>query len=177
MAGRARDIVRFAKLYSWPPSEYYYSQRAMSSGSIVARSKLRPSHRKQAEVKAQLLHRLVELVRFRQAVREPAGVGAVAAPVGEVLPAHALVAAGGILPGEPGLGLEGRDIGQRGAGVFLQPYAAAARHLRHLVEPKDHHLVVGADYRDLVAHHAGDRARLVRHLDIQDLLALAGVAD
>jgi hypothetical protein len=34
-----------------------------------------------------LLHAPAELVRFRQAVRETAGVGAVAAPVGEFLPA------------------------------------------------------------------------------------------
>jgi hypothetical protein len=51
-----------------------------------------------------LLHAPQELVRLRQAMREAAGVGAVAAPVGQFLPAHALVAAGGILPGQAGLG-------------------------------------------------------------------------
>ena len=108
---------------------------------------------------------------------ETAGIGAVAAPFGQFLPAQALVASRRILPGKARLGIEGRDIGQRSAGVFLQPHAAAARHFRDLVEREDHHLVVGADHGDGVARHRRNRASLVRHFDVQDLLALAGIAD
>src|SRR5215469_12560434 len=50
-----------------------------------------------------LLDRLAEFVRLRQAMGEPAGVGAVAAPVSKLLHGHALVAARGVLPGEPHL--------------------------------------------------------------------------
>src|SRR6185369_448050 len=53
-----------------------------------------------------LLHAAQELVRLRQAVREAAGVGAVAAPVGQFLGAHALLTAGGILPRQARLGFE-----------------------------------------------------------------------
>ena len=38
-----------------------------------------------------LFHPPAELVRLRQAARKAAGVGAVAAPVGQFLPAYALV--------------------------------------------------------------------------------------
>src|SRR5262249_35756994 len=49
--------------------------------------------------------------------------------------------------------------------------AAAACHLRHLVEREDQHLAVLADNRNGVACNLGDRARLVRHLDVENLLA------
>src|SRR5579863_1931848 len=124
-----------------------------------------------------LLHGPSELVRLRQAMREAAGVGTVAAPAGQFLEGHALIAAGRILPGEAGPGIEGDDIRQRSTFVFLQAHAAAARHLRHLIDREDHHLVVGADRRDHVAGDGCDSARLVRHLDVQNLLALAGVTD
>src|SRR5258708_40235210 len=91
-----------------------------------------------------LLHAAVELVRLRQAMGETAGVGAVAAPVRQFLPGHTLLAPGGILPAEPGLGIEHGNVGKRAAGIFLQPNAAAARHLRHLIEREQHHLVVAA---------------------------------
>src|ERR1700682_691153 len=77
-----------------------------------------------------LLHAAQKLVRLRQAVREAGGVGAGAAAVGQFLPAHGLVASGGVLPGETDLGIEGGDIRQRGTGVLLQANAAAARHFR-----------------------------------------------
>src|SRR6478609_7866451 len=70
-----------------------------------------------------LLHAAPELVRFRQAVREAAGVGAVAAPVGQFLGTHGLIAAGGILPGQTRLGIEHRDVGQLASRIFLQPRA------------------------------------------------------
>src|SRR6476619_2507960 len=124
-----------------------------------------------------LFHAAVELVRLRQAMRETPGIGAVAAPIRKFLGAHALFAAGGVLPGQARLGIEGCDIGQLGARIFLQPYAAAARHLRHLVDREKHHLVVGADHRNAVAGHGGNGTGLIRHLDVKDLFALAGIAD
>src|SRR5579871_3511311 len=66
---------------------------------------------------AHLLDGFAELVRLRQAMGEPAGIRAVTAPVGQLLHGHALVAAGRILPSKSHLGIEGRDIGERGAGV------------------------------------------------------------
>src|SRR5882724_13686940 len=54
-----------------------------------------------------LLHAAPELVRFRQTMSKPAGIGAVAAPVRQFLHRHALLASRRILPGEPALGIEG----------------------------------------------------------------------
>src|SRR5450755_3903546 len=124
-----------------------------------------------------LLHPAQKFVRLRQAMRKAAGVGAVAAPVGQFLKTHGLVAARGILPGEARLGFEGGEIRQLGTAVLLQPYAAAARHFRHLIDREDHHLVVGTDHGNGVAGDGGDGAGLVRHFDVEHLLALAGVAD
>jgi hypothetical protein len=58
-----------------------------------------------------LFHPTQELVGLRQAVGETAGVGAVAAPVRQFLPAHGLFATGGVFPGQAGLGIEGGDVG------------------------------------------------------------------
>src|ERR1700730_16143913 len=43
----------------------------------------------------------------------------------------------GIAPGQAVLGNEGHNVGQSAVLVFLQPHAAAARHLRHLIDPED----------------------------------------
>src|ERR1700693_3643697 len=99
-----------------------------------------------------LLHPAPELVRLRKALwRQAAGVGAVAAPLGKLLDGGAEFAAGGILPAQAILGIERRDVGQPAIAVFLQPYTAAARHFRHLIDRKDQHLAVVADHRDRVA--------------------------
>src|ERR1700678_1968311 len=73
-----------------------------------------------------LLHAAQKLVRLRQAMRQAAGVGAVASPIRQFLPAHRLLAARRILPGQAALGVECRDVRQRGTGVFLQAHATAA---------------------------------------------------
>src|SRR5579883_1130935 len=57
-----------------------------------------------------LFHRFAKLVRLRQAVCEPSGIGAVAAPIRQLLHRHALIAARGILPRKPGFGIEHRDV-------------------------------------------------------------------
>src|SRR6266851_5985382 len=93
-----------------------------------------------------LLDPASELVRLRKTLRrQTAGVGAVAAPVRQFLDRGAEFAAGGILPGQAILGIECRDIRQAAVLVFLQAHAAAARHLRHLIDRKQQKLAVIAD--------------------------------
>src|SRR3954465_2409541 len=58
-----------------------------------------------------LLHAPAELVGLRQAGRQPAGIGAIAAPVRQLLHGHAVMAPGGILPGQACLGVKGGDVG------------------------------------------------------------------
>src|SRR4051812_6243159 len=119
-----------------------------------------------------------ELVRLRESLRrEAAGVTAVAAPLGKFLHGRREFAASGVLPGQARLGVEHGDVGKTTVLVFLQARTAATRHLLHLVEREKQHLAVLANDRDGVAEHLGDRARLVRHVDIEDLLALLGGAD
>src|ERR1700692_85674 len=65
---------------------------------------------------------------------DPAGIAAIAAPGGELLDRLIEAAAGGIDPDQASVRLEGRDVGQSAVLVALQPHAAAAAHLRHLVE-------------------------------------------
>src|ERR1700682_6301689 len=149
--------------------------QTISSRWILLRVNLKADGR--ADTFQNLLNAAPELVRLRQTVCEATGIGAVAAPVGQFLPAHPLVASGGVLPGEAALGIERDDIRQRGTGVLLQTHAAAARHLRYLIDGEDHHLVVGADDSNRVARTGGDCPSFVRHLHVQHLLALAGVAD
>src|SRR5580704_2054524 len=107
---------------------------------------------------------------------DPAGVAAIAAPGGELLDRLIETAAGGIDPGQAVGGLEGRDVGQSAVLVALQPHAAAAAHLRHLVEREEYHLAVLADCRDELALDRRDGARCVGRLDVEHLLALAGIA-
>ena len=111
-----------------------------------------------------LLHAAQELVRLRQAVREAAGVGAVAAPVGQFL-GSSCSARGRRNPSRSSPALESNTATSDSLALvyFCKPHAAAARHLRHLVEREQHHLVVGADHRDRIARHGRDRAGLVRH--------------
>src|SRR5450755_3463300 len=125
-----------------------------------------------------LLDPATELVRLRKTLRrQTAGVGAIAAPVRQFLDGGAEFAAGGVLPGQAILGIERRDIGQAAVLVFLQAHAAAARHLRHLIDREQQKLAVIADDGDGVTGYRRQGAGFVRHLDVQHLLALAGVAD
>src|ERR1700719_3739163 len=86
--------------------------------SSVKNAAPRPGH----VTRSTLLHTPPELVRLRQTMCEAAGVGAVAAPVGQFLPAQALLAPRRVLPHQAALGLESSNIRQRGAGVFLQAH-------------------------------------------------------
>src|ERR1700731_1005677 len=104
------------------------------------------------------------------------GVAAVAAPGGELLDRLIKTAAGGIDPGQAFARLEGRDVGQSAVLVALQPHAAAAAHLRHLVEREEHHLAVLADCRDELTLDRRDGARFIGRLDVEHLLALARIA-
>src|SRR4029077_7847217 len=108
---------------------------------------------------------------------DPAGIAAIAAPGRELLDRLIETAAGGIDPGHAFVGLESRDVGKPAVLVALQPHATAAAHLRHLVEGKDHHLAVLADRRDELALDRRDGARFVGRLDVEHLLALAGIAE
>ena len=83
----------------------------------------------------------------------------------------------GVGPGQAVRGLEGLHVGQPAVLVALQPHAAAARHLGHLLEREDQHLAVLADRRDQLALDHRHRARLVGRLDVEHLLALAGVGE
>src|SRR5579862_9064744 len=107
---------------------------------------------------------------------DPAGIAAIAAPGGELLDRLIKAAAGGIDPGQAVAGLEGRDVGQSAVLVALQPHAAAAVHLRHLVERKVHHLAVLADGGHELALDRRDGARCVGRLDVEHLLAPASIA-
>ena len=109
--------------------------------------------------------------------RTPPGVAAVAAPGGQFLQRHIGDAAAVADPVQPVAALECRDVGQPAVLVALQPHAAAARHLRHLIERENHHLAVLADRRGQLALHRRDRRGLVRRLDVEHLLALAGVGE
>src|SRR5438874_3988772 len=81
-----------------------------------------------------LLHAAPELVGLGKTLRrQAAGVGAGAAPFGELFHRGGEFAARGILPGESLPGIECRDIGQSAIAVLLQANAATARHLRHLI--------------------------------------------
>src|SRR5216683_1515303 len=125
-----------------------------------------------------LLDPASELVRLWKTLRrQTAGVGAVAAPVRQFLDGGAEFAAGGVLPGQAILGIERRDIGQAAVLVFLQAHAAATRHLRHLIDREQQKLAVIADDGDGVASYRRQGAGFVRHLDVQHLLALAGIAN
>ncbi len=107
---------------------------------------------------------------------DPAGIAAIAAPGGELLDRLIEAAAGGIDPGQAFARLERRDVGQPAVLVALQPHAAAATHLRHLVEGEEHHLAVLADRRHQLALDRRDGARFVGRLDVEHLLALARIA-
>ncbi len=69
------------------------------------------------------------------------------------------------------------DVGQAAVLVPLQAHAAAARHLRHLIDREHHHLAVLADRGDQFALGRRDGAGFVGRLDVEDLLALAGIGE
>src|SRR3569623_2099658 len=121
---------------------------------------------------------LAELVRLREALRrQAAGIAAIALPLGEFLHGRGKFAASRVLPGQASLRLKDDRVRQVAVLVLLQPRTAAARHLGYLLEREDQHLAVLADDRHGVAGHFGNHARLARHVDVEDLLALLGGAD
>src|SRR5712692_7157905 len=90
-----------------------------------------------------------ELVATGKSLRcQPSGVGAIAAPIGELLERKRKGAASGICPREPLVRLEGLDIAQTAIFVALQPHAAPTPHFRHLIDRKDDYLAVFADAGD-----------------------------
>src|SRR5580658_5937119 len=107
---------------------------------------------------------------------DSAGIAPIAAPGSELLDRLIETAASRIDPGQAVARLEGRDVGESAVLVALQPYAAAAVHLRHLVQRKEHHLAVLADRGHQLALDRRDGARFVGRLDVEHLLALAGIA-
>src|SRR5260370_1642869 len=107
--------------------------------------------------------------------RQPARVGPVAAPVGELLKRLSEDTAGGVGPARAFLDLESLDVGQPAVLVALQTHAAAARHLRHLLDRKDQHLAIFADRGNEIALDRRNGARLIGWLDVENLLALAGI--
>src|SRR5262245_43436185 len=119
-----------------------------------------------------------ELVVLRETVGlYPASVGAIAAPADKLFHREREGAPGGIVPGEPLFALERLEVGEPTILEALQPHAAAARHLGHLLEREDHHLAVLADRSGKLAFDVGERARRVRRLDVEHLLALAGIGE
>src|SRR5580704_15372569 len=124
-----------------------------------------------------VLHATAEFQVGEETLRlDATGVATIAAPGGELLDRLIKTAAGGIDPGQAFAGLEGRDVGQSAVLVALQPHAAAAAHLRYLVERKTHHLAVLANRGHELALDRRDGARFVGRLDVEHLLALAGIA-
>src|SRR5580704_17345042 len=113
-----------------------------------------------------VLHATAEFQVGEETLRlDATGVATIAAPGGELLDRLIKTAAGGIDPGQAFAGLEGRDVGQSAVLVALQPHAAAAAHLRHLVERKTHHLAVLANRGHELALDRRDGARFVGRLD------------
>src|ERR1700730_18215318 len=108
---------------------------------------------------------------------EAPGVGAIAAPVGELLERERENPAGRIGPGQTLLRLEGLDVAEPAVLMTLQPHAAAARHLRYLVDWENDHLAVFADRRHQFAHGRRDGARFIGRRDVEHLLALARIGD
>src|ERR1700733_4767076 len=87
--------------------------------------------------------RIVELIGFRKTLgRKAPGVGAVAAPVGKLFQRQIENPAGGIGPGQTLFHLECFYVGEAAVLVTLQAHAAAARHVRHLVDREDEHFAV-----------------------------------
>src|ERR1700726_883352 len=120
---------------------------------------------------------VVELVVLGKALRrQAAGIGAVAAPVGELLERQREDAARRVGPGQPIGALECLNVGETAVLVTLQPHTAAARHVRYLVEREDDHLAVLADRRHQFAFDRRDGARRVGRLDVEHLLALARIS-
>src|SRR5262245_38021895 len=102
---------------------------------------------------------LPELVVGEETIRShAAGVGAVAAPGGQLLEGEREGAPGGIVPGKPVLALEGLEVGEPAVLETLQPHAAAARQFGHLIEREDHHLAVLADRGGKLAFDYRQRA-------------------
>src|SRR6185437_10635384 len=162
---------------SWRPS----TARPRESGDPVVSQRWIPAFAGMngGELLSALRRRqCAELVVGEEAVgADAAGGGAVAAPVLQVLERHREAAACGVDPGQPLLHLEGGDIGEALVEIALQPYAAALGHLRHLIEGENQEFAVLADGRDLLAGDDCHGGGAVRHLQVQDLLALARGAE
>src|SRR5580704_623109 len=124
-----------------------------------------------------VLHTTAEFQVGEETFRlDPAGVAAIAAPGGELLDRLIKTAAGGIDPGQAVARFKSRDVGQSAVLVALQPHAAAAAHFRHLVQREEYHLAVLANRGHELALDRRDGARFVGRLDVEHLLALAGIA-
>ena len=105
----------------------------------------------------------------REAVRrEPPRLRALAYPVAQIGFGPRLVAK---LPGQAVGQPEHLRVGQPAFLVALQNHAAAARHLRHLIQRKNQQLTVVADYRDMIAIRQNTQRRFFARLQIQHLLA------
>src|SRR5262245_35464152 len=105
--------------------------------------------------------------------RDAAGIRAIAAPILQFLHRPRKASSGGIDPRKTVSVLEGRDIRKAFLFVALQAYAAAAAHFRYLIERENHHLPICADRGDQLSIHRRQCRRLVGHLEIEHLLALA----
>src|SRR5262252_3651303 len=109
--------------------------------------------------------------------RKTAGIGAVAAPISQVLDRQIEYPAGGIGPAQALLDLKRLDVGQTAVLVTLQAHAATTRHFRRLLDRKDHHLTILANRGDEITLDGRHGARRVGRFDIENLFAFAGVGD
>ncbi len=100
---------------------------------------------------------------------------AVAQPFGQLFLVFRECAARAVFPDKAVGDREAADVGNAAVLVPLQAHALAAGHLRHLRQREDQHLAVFADDGDVIAADGDDKLGLVRHGNIHDLLALAGI--
>src|SRR5262249_51254809 len=118
-----------------------------------------------------------ELVVLRKALRRDAAcVGTVATPVLQLLDRQREAASRGVVPRHSVIGLECGYVREALFLVALQADAPAAAHFGHLVERENHHLAIFADGRCELTVNRRERARLVRCLQVQHLLAFPGGA-
>ena len=121
---------------------------------------------------------IAEHVGFRKTLGgKTTGVGAIAAPIGEVLERQIENPAGGIGPAQALLDLERLDVRQTAILVALQAHAAPAGHFRRLLDREDHHLAIFADRGDEIAFDRRHRARRIGRFDIENLFAFARIGD
>src|SRR5262245_7625613 len=94
------------------------------------------------------MRRSGEFINSRKAFgRQPAGISAVAPPVGEFTECKGKPTPRTIGPGQPVGALERLEVGEPAVLVALQPHTPTPAHLRHLFEREHQHLAVLADNR------------------------------